>query len=195
MSREFRVVQLNVRRQATVHESLMNDRNMQDIAVLAIQEPQARSREGRLWTVPMAHQAWTKMVPPVLHEGRWAIRSMLWVKKELEAEQVAMPSPDVTAALVRLTDRKVLVVSVYVPPTDPLALQTTCQMLRRTVRRVRQREGVLVEVLLLGDFNQHDYLWGGDEVSVIRQGEADPIVDLMSEVGLRSLLPRGTKTW
>lgn len=195
MSREFRAVQLNVRRQATVHESLMNDKHMQDVAILAIQEPQARSREGRLWTVPMTHHAWTKMVPPVRHEGRWAIRSMLWVKKELEAEQVAMPSPDVTAALVRLTDRKVLAVSVYVPPTDPLALQTTCQMLRRTVYRVRQREGVPVEVLLLGDFNQHDYLWGGDEVSAIRQGEADPIIDLMSEVGLRSLLPRGTKTW
>ncbi len=28
-----------------------------------------------------------------------------------------------------------------------------------------------------------------------RQGEADPIIDLMNEVGLSSLLPRGTKTW
>lgn len=28
-----------------------------------------------------------------------------------------------------------------------------------------------------------------------RQGEADPIIELMSENGLSSLLPRGTKTW
>ncbi len=28
-----------------------------------------------------------------------------------------------------------------------------------------------------------------------RQGEADPVIDLMNEFTLSSLLPRGTKTW
>jgi hypothetical protein len=32
-------------------------------------------------------------------------------------------------------------------------------------------------------------------VTLERQGEADPIIDLMSEFSLSSLLPRGTKTW
>jgi endonuclease/exonuclease/phosphatase family metal-dependent hydrolase len=49
--------------------------------------------------------------------------------------------------------------------------------------------------MLVGDFNRHDQLWGGDEVSADRQGEADPIIELMSDHGLCSLLPRGTKTW
>src|ERR1700761_1124259 len=31
--------------------------------------------------------------------------------------------------------------------------------------------------------------------SLVRQGEADQIIDLMSDLALRSLLPRGTKTW
>jgi hypothetical protein len=31
-------------------------------------------------------------------------------------------------------------------------------------------------------------------VSLERQGEADPIIDLISEFSLSSLLPRGTKT-
>ncbi|TQN73583.1 hypothetical protein CSHISOI_01885 [Colletotrichum shisoi] len=52
----------------------------------------------------------------------------------------------------------------------------------------------VVDVVTVGDFNLHDQLWGGDEVSMVRQGEADPIVDLMNEFGLGSLLPRGTKT-
>jgi hypothetical protein len=38
-------------------------------------------------------------------------------------------------------------------------------------------------------------LWGGDSISLERQGEADPIIDLMSELALSSLLPRGIKTW
>jgi len=50
-------------------------------------------------------------------EGRWAIRGMLWVNKDLEAEQVQIQSPDVTAATVRLPDRIVLAASVYVPDT------------------------------------------------------------------------------
>jgi endonuclease/exonuclease/phosphatase family metal-dependent hydrolase len=50
-------------------------------------------------------------------------------------------------------------------------------------------------VVLAGNFNRHDQLWGGDDVSQERQGEPDPIIDLMSEYSLQSLLPRGTKTW
>jgi ribonuclease HI len=49
--------------------------------------------------------------------------------------------------------------------------------------------------MITGDFNRHDQLWGGDDVSLSRQGEADPIIDLMSEFALSSLLKRGTKTW
>jgi endonuclease/exonuclease/phosphatase family metal-dependent hydrolase len=62
-------------------------------------------------------------------------------------------------------------------------------------RETRNRVGKRVDVLLAGDFNRHDQLWGGDEISASRQGEADPIIELMSEHGLCSLLPRRTKTW
>ncbi|KAF6525889.1 hypothetical protein HZS61_011684 [Fusarium oxysporum f. sp. conglutinans] len=50
-------------------------------------------------------------------------------------------------------------------------------------------------LILAGDFNRHDQMWGRDDVSVERQGEADPIIDLMNDFMLRSLLRRGTKTW
>jgi hypothetical protein len=49
--------------------------------------------------------------------------------------------------------------------------------------------------VVAGDFNRYDQLWGGDEVSSRRQGEADPIIDFMNRWRLESLLPRGTKTW
>src|ERR1700750_1049669 len=90
MSRVFRMIQLNVRKQDVVLDSLMNDEEIQDATVLAIQEPWARRTEGRLLTTPMSHHKWTKMVPSIWREGRWPIRSMLWINKDIEAEQVAI---------------------------------------------------------------------------------------------------------
>ncbi|SPJ70278.1 related to reverse transcriptase [Fusarium torulosum] len=195
MNSIFRLFQLNVRKQGPVHDSLINDKDIQDATVLAIQEPQARRIQGRLLTTPMGHHKWIKMVPTTEREGRWVIRSMLWVKKEVEAEQVPIDSPDVTAAVVRLPDRLVFTASAYVPGGDTQALQDTCIKLGRAITEVRRRSGRAVDVVITGDFNRHDQMWGGDDVSVERQGEADPIIDLMNDFMLRSLLRRGTKTW
>jgi hypothetical protein len=63
------------------------------------------------------------------------------------------------------------------------------------IHDVRQNAGTVVDVVIAGDFNRHDQLWGGEDVALERQGEADPIIDLMTELALSSLLPRGTKTW
>jgi hypothetical protein len=135
------------------------------------------------------------MVPSIYREGRWAIRSMLWVNKDVEAEQVNIESPDLKAVTVRLPNRVVLVASVDVPGCDPQGLQSTCNKLRNAITEIRRKAGTAVEVAIIGDFNRHDQLWGGDDVSLERQGEAGPIIDLMSEFSLSSLLPRGTKTW
>jgi exonuclease III len=195
MSKTFRIAQLNVRKQGEVHDSLMNDEEMQDATVIAIQEPHARRIQGRLLTTPMLHHKWTKMVPSTWREGRWPIRSMLWVNKEVEAEQVRIESPDMTAAIIRLYGRHVLVVSVYIPVGDPQALRAACNKLDKVIEDTRRGAGAMVDVVLAGDFNQHDQLWGGEDVTLVRQGEADPIIDLMMEHALSSLLPRGTKTW
>ncbi|KDN69578.1 hypothetical protein CSUB01_12592, partial [Colletotrichum sublineola] len=115
--------------------------------------------------------------------------------QEVEAEQVPIPSSDMTGAILRLPGRRVLVVSVYVPVQEPEMLRRTCSLLRQVVEGVRSSAGEVVDAVFVGDFNRHDQLWGGDDVSVVRQGEADPIIELMSDLSLRSLLPRGTKTW
>lgn len=155
------MIQLNVRKQGETHDSLINDEEIQDATVLAIQEPHARRIQGRLLTTPMGHHKWTKMVPSSWREGRWPIRSMLWVNKEVEAEQVRIETPDITAAVVRLPDRLILVASVYVPGGDSQALRETCNSLRKAVRDVSSGAGVVVEVLIAGDFNRHDQLWEG----------------------------------
>ncbi|KAM4067643.1 endonuclease-reverse transcriptase domain-containing protein [Hirsutella rhossiliensis] len=64
------------------------------------------------------------------------------------------------------------------------------------VRRGEERGGAVEsDFVVAGDFNRHDLLWGGDEVTARREGEAQSIIDLINDCGLCSLLPRGTKTW
>ncbi|KAL0929461.1 uncharacterized protein CTRU02_215627 [Colletotrichum truncatum] len=128
-------------------------------------------------------------------EGWWGMRSMLWVNREVEAEQVLIPSPDMTGAILPLSGRRVLVVSVYVPAQEPEMLRQACSPLRQAIAGARSSTGEVVDVILIGDFNRHDQVWGGDGVSANRQGESDPIIELMSDFSLTSLLPRGTKTW
>ncbi|KAH7464218.1 hypothetical protein FOMA001_g17818 [Fusarium oxysporum f. sp. matthiolae] len=102
------------------------------------------------------------MVPTAEREARWVMRSMLWLSREVEAEQVSIESPDVTAAVIH------------------------CQIVWSSWRLYTYR-GEMPKL-----YRTHA---GGDDISVARQGEADPIIDLMNDFMLRSLLRRGTKTW
>ena len=120
---------------------------------------------------------------------------MLWVNKDVEAEQVPIESPDITAAIIRLPGRLVFVTLVYVLGEDAQALRDICTHLRKAIVDTKRNASIVEEVVIAGDFNRHDQLWGGDEVSIERQGEADPIIDLMNELALSSLLRRGTKIW
>ncbi|KAM4068010.1 endonuclease-reverse transcriptase domain-containing protein [Hirsutella rhossiliensis] len=176
-------------------QSLMNDEDLKDFVALAISEPHARNIDGKVVTSPMGHHNWTKMIPTCVRDALWPIRSMLWIRSDLEAEQVPVPSADLTAAVLRLEGREVMVVSVYVQGKNDEALTNAMELLRDVIDRFRNGTGRRTDVVLAGDFNCHDILWGGDEVSASRQGEGQPIIDLMDDYGLCSLLPRGTKTW
>ena len=162
---------------------------------MAISEPYAWTANHVVVTAPMGHPNWTKVVPTVQREERWAFRSMLWIRKDIEVEQVPVQSSDLTAAVLRLPDRSILLVSVYIKPHDAEVLRDATCKLHQLIQETRNKIGTRVDVVLAGDFNRHDQLWGGDDVAWERQGEADPIIDLMSDHALRSLLPRGTKTW
>jgi hypothetical protein len=134
-----------------VQHSLMNDAQLRDFGVLAISEPYARAIDKTVVTVPLGHANWTKMVPREQRQGRWAFRSMLWIGRDIEAEQVPVQSPDLTAAVLRLRDRSLLAVSVYAEGQNEEALLDTISKLHQLIQETRNRVGTRVDVVVAGD--------------------------------------------
>ena len=77
----------------------------------------------------MGHHRWTAILPSERHSGRWAVRSMLWVRKDIECEQVSVPSADLTVVLLRLPDRLVLLASVDVEGSNIAAFSGMMRLL------------------------------------------------------------------
>jgi hypothetical protein len=173
----------------------MNDTDLKEYTALVMSEPYVLEMDGKVITSPMGHQGWMAILTSKRHDGRWAVRSMLWVRRDIECEQVDVPSADLTVALLRLPDRSVLLASVYVEGGNATALSGTINLLNEAIHIAQRRGGPRLDVVVAGDFNRHDQLWGGDEVRSQRQGEADPIIDFMNKWSLESLVPCGTTTW
>jgi hypothetical protein len=66
---------------------------------------------------------------------------MLRIRKDIEAEQVPVQSFDLTAAVLRIPDRSILVVSVYVEVQDEEALLDTTSKLHQIIQETRGRIG------------------------------------------------------
>lgn len=81
---------------------------------------------------------------PSQREARWKVggaKPMLWVRRDIECEQVSVPSADLTVALLRLPDRSVLVASVYVEGGNAAALDATIDLLTKAIHNARRRGG------------------------------------------------------
>jgi hypothetical protein len=76
----------------------------------------------------------------------------------MEVEQVPIKSPDLTAAVIQLPERLIFMALVYMEGGDAQALHDTCNSLHKAITKVRRDTGAVVEVLIMGDFNQHNQL-------------------------------------
>jgi exonuclease III len=83
---------------------------------------------------------------------------MLWIRNDLEARQIAVDSADITAAILHLPDRSILVVSVYVPKGSLAILQRILQLLQQVIESAYLQTGSRLDILVAGDFNRHDQL-------------------------------------
>jgi hypothetical protein len=141
LNKTLQLLQLNVRKQSTVQQSLINDEQLRDFGVLAISEPYAWVNDGRVVTVPMGHSTWTKVMPTVQQGEGWAVRSMMWVRRDIELEQIPVQSADLTAVVLQLPDRSVLVVSVYIEGNNVEALLDTVSKLHQLIQETRNKIG------------------------------------------------------
>jgi hypothetical protein len=114
--------------------------------------------DGKVTTSVMGHQGWMAILSSKRHFGRWAVRSILWVHRDIECEQVDVLSADLTVALLRLPDRSVLLASVYVEGGNVAALSGTMSLLNEAIRIAQRRGSPCLGVVVAGDSNRHDHL-------------------------------------
>ena len=131
----FKIFQLNTEKKQGAMHSLMNDEELQTFGALLISEPNAwTNQDGIVISSPMAHRNWTEVVvPSLITDGRWAYRSMMWLRSDLETEKIPIASSDIIAACIWLPNQVVLVFSVYVECADQEALLSDIQHILETV--------------------------------------------------------------
>ena len=117
----------------------------------SISEPYVFEMEGKVRTSPMGHQGWTAILPSERHRGRRPVRSMLWVRKDIECEQVRVPSADLTVALLRLPGRSVLLASVYVEGGSAAALGEAIRLLDDAISTVQRHAGPRLDIVVASD--------------------------------------------
>ena len=110
-----------------------------------------------------------------------------------------IPSSDLTAVLIKQNQESLLIISAYVEYNQNSAqckriLEQSLQHVRTTLQKACQ-DNPSTRLVLAGDFNRHDSLWGGQGASWRRQGEGEPILQFMAEHQLWSALPQGTTTY
>lgn len=203
MPRTINVLQANVGRRREAQLSILNDESTQDFELLMITEPSIMDIDGK--PVIHRHSHWTATRPSctradsVIH----AFRSLIYVNNKTQFKQVSVACPDITAGVLRTATQIILVISVYIP-RDPSAsreqnaeeLTNRLALITSAHKEAKAKWGANVQLFVAGDFNRHDQLWGGDTAALSQyHGEGTPILEWMGNLGLHSMLPRGTKTF
>lgn len=94
--------------------------------------------------------------------------------------------------------------SIYAPPVhavgvSPIQAQEQMQVSLQMAHELIEKEIIDdpgVDIVVGDDFKRHDTLWGGAAVGeTVRQGEAEPIITFMDQLGLQSLLMPGEVTF
>jgi len=198
----LQVTHANLRKGPEIQLSFLNDMTLASHDLLLISEPYiVYSPHGRS---THTHNKWRAILPTddrIDSEDTRLTRAMIWVKKEQQAiQQIEVQSTDITAIVLPIKDRWLLAIAAYVPPAKghrgQRQLTRTTNTLREVIEAQQRQYGLKLDILIGGDFNRHDQLWGGDHImNSHRQGEAQPIVELLIDHDLQSLLPRGTITY
>ena len=199
--RRFNVVQANVRKMSVAQQAMLSDEDLKDCDLILMQEPHCFLTDNdAVVCSPRFTTTWTQALPSIWKPQGFPVRSMMYMNKALRSTNVYIPNPDIAACMVHIQNRAIMVASIYIPPKTDAAtanmLSSALSALRTAVQAARRTYNQEVELIVAGDFNRHDQLWGGDAVAdTTRQGEGEDIVEFMHDMNLQNLLPRGVITF
>src|SRR5437762_2203129 len=173
MRKGFKILQANLRKSRETQLNLMNDKSLQEFALLLITEPScSRNAEGKAIITPIYHNYWTQQLPLKLHAEGAPVRSMIWVRKGMNTRPIPTSLPDLTATLLSIEGRNILALSVYVEAkqsAEDAELNRMLEEIRTVIHTTRNNIHDDLELIIAGDFNKHDPLWGGDIVGNFRR--------------------------
>jgi len=199
MPRHLRILQANLRKMPETQYSVLNDETYKNYGLLMITEPRVfRVDQGEWQVTPQHHSTWIP-VQPKYEDRERRPRAMIWVHKDVQFQELETGSRDAVAVMIKVGGEAIVALSVYVgnkTNEEDVKLKKAIENIEKVIQEARRASTEAVEILVTGDFNRHDQLWGGDAVArTPRQGEGTPIIDMMAEHDLQGLLPRGTVTW
>ncbi|KFY95020.1 hypothetical protein V500_02979, partial [Pseudogymnoascus sp. VKM F-4518 (FW-2643)] len=146
-----------------------------------------------------SHHYWEPILPHTRILGAYGkrFRSMIYVQKRESFQQIEIDSPDLTAVVLKRGSLRILCISAYTAQTSSPAesltvLQTNIKLIEDTISKTRANHPD-IQIVIGGDFNRHDTLWG--KVASGRAGEGEPILQLILDYQLWSALPQGTITY
>ena len=198
----LQVMQWNVGKRRAAHLSLLNDKETDKFDLLLLSEPFRFTPQDGTKPLYPKHHAWEAVIPTTFtrttHQP-FNFRSMIYINKRFKYRVIPTESSDLTAVTIRHGEDTMLIISVYVAHVTGLqknnqTLSTTLRQIRKAIHKVRVPvpEATL---LIAGDFNRHDEVWGGKVPAYGRRGEGDLILQFMTEQELWSALPQGTPTY
>ncbi|EDN05472.1 predicted protein [Histoplasma mississippiense (nom. inval.)] len=153
------ILQLNTNKKRSTMEALLNDRKIEDLKVLLVQEP-----PFTYYTTPIQHPHW-RVFQTSCTETHATGRSLIYVNKRISTSayrQRRCHSPDVTAIELQIGESQILIFSTYIPPFDPAdnPIHQTLNKISRTIRL-----SLTTTLIIAGDFNRHHQMWGGIQVN------------------------------
>ena len=199
-----KIMSANLNRSSGTQLSFLNDKDIGKSSALLITEPHIL----HVHDAPAIHQhqSWTTITPTTQRDDsvHHAFRSLIFINKNTSFVQIPVDSPDVTASTIQTEHGTIFVASVYIPGkhrhnTSMQALaqmaETRLRALDAAIATAKAKHGPSLTLVIGGDFNRHDPVWGGDVVQAHRhQGEGGPILQWMHNNSLFSTLKRGEIT-
>ena len=181
------ILQYNVNRSPTVQHSLLNSPNTAQYGILLLQE----QHHSKFTNTTIIHHSWTLIQG---HDPE-RNRTTIYINKQLISadsfEPINIPFPDTSAISLQPRDspRPCLIVNIYNSTGNPY-MSDTMAHLQQLIQTAPEYD----KIIIAGDFNLHHPLWNSIGYHQ-HDPAADTLIEEMSELRLKPILPAGTVTF